>query len=60
MYEITVKWPGGDTVTADGFNEDQVGPMSEFLWVSGADDVIARCRCNNCETCYDRAVFQER
>jgi hypothetical protein len=55
-YEITVKWPNGDEFTVDGFNAEQVDPMMDFLWASGADDVYWRCGCSECETCYDRAM----
>lgn len=58
MYEITVKWPNGKAFTVDGFPLEAVEPMSVLLWSVGADNVIVRCRCNDCETCRDRAVFE--
>ena len=58
MYEITVKWPDGRSFTVDGFLREAVEPMTSLMWLSGADDVIVRCRCNDCETCRDRAVYE--
>lgn len=58
MFEITVKWPAGGLVTVGGFSADQVSPMRDFLWASGAEDVFVRCTCNVCETCSDRAIFE--
>lgn len=58
MYEITVKWPTGREATVDGFAPDAVEAWVDFLWIAGADDVRAVCRCGECETCADRAVFE--
>lgn len=57
MFEITVKWPDGRTATVGGFTDESVGPMVEFLWQVGADDVIRRCACGDCDTCRDRSDF---
>lgn len=58
MYEITVKWPGGKSITRDGYSEESARDIANVLWVAGADDVIVRCTCGECETCIDRAIFE--
>lgn len=57
-YEITVKWPTGRESTQGGYTEDSAQAMADFLWAAGADDVIIRCACGECETCYDRATLE--
>lgn len=57
MYEITVVWPDGRTGTTDGYDRESATAMADLLWVLGADDVIVRCLCGNCETCTDRAAW---
>jgi hypothetical protein len=59
IYEITVLWPSGESHGLGGFSEAQKDAMVNFLWVSGADDIRVRCTCNECETCCDRAAFEE-
>lgn len=57
-YEITVKWPTGRKFSKDGYTCEQAEAMADFLWTAGADDVIIRCACGECETCRDWAAFE--
>ena len=58
MFEITVKWPDGRTITDDGYTREQATAIADFLWVAGADDVKITCACNDCETCSDYAAWE--
>lgn len=58
MYKITVKWPDGRTVMDDGYTADQAVALRDFLYAAGADDVKVECACGECETCTDRATFE--
>ena len=42
MFEITVKWPGGKTVTVGGFEADMIEPWVDFLRLCGAEEIHAR------------------
>jgi hypothetical protein len=58
-YSITVKWPSAQRATVTDFSEEAARNWADFLWICGADDVIVRCECGECETCYDRAIYMD-